>query len=60
VFHVTFDRFDKIGYQVMAPGQLDIDLRKGILDAIPAVDQAVVNADCPEDYRSYDREEYQE
>lgn len=60
VFHVPFDRFDEIGNEIVSPRQLYVDLRKGIFDAIPEIDQAVVNADCIQNQCGNDREEYQE
>jgi len=60
VLDIAFDGFDKVGNQVVAPSQLHVNLREGVLDAVAFVDQPVVNADPPHDNRCNDREEYQE
>jgi hypothetical protein len=40
---VTLGRFHQIRNQVVTPGQLHIDLREGILVAIPRCHQSVVD-----------------
>ena len=59
MFHVTFDGLDEVGNQVVATGQLDVDLGEAVSDAVALVDQSVVNTDCPEHHGDNDREEYQ-
>ena len=45
--HVAFRGFDQIWDQVVAAGQLHVDLRKSVADAISAGNQAVVNRHHP-------------
>ena len=57
MLHVAFDGFDEIRDQVVTPGQLDIDLRESVFDAIAKIDQTIVDANCIKDYRGNYREE---
>jgi len=40
---ITLYRFDQIRYQVIAPSELDINLRPGVIAAVSQNNQAVVN-----------------
>ena len=60
MFHVTFDSFDQIWNQVMAPCELHVNLGERITNAIAFIDEAVVNPDRPENYRGNNAEEDQE
>ena len=57
--HVTFDRFNEIRNQVVASGQLYIDLGKRIPDAVAKIDKIVVDTYYERDQRRNDCEEYQ-
>ena len=58
MLHVAFNGFDEVGDQVIATGQLHVDLREGVLDAIAKIDEGIVDKNCKEDYRDNYREEY--
>jgi hypothetical protein len=45
VRHVTLRDLDQVRDQVVAAGELDVDLREGVLVRIARGDQAVVDAD---------------
>ncbi len=57
MLHVTFNGFDEIRNQVIATGQLHIDLCESVLDAIAKIDEGVVDTNCVEDYQDNYREE---
>ncbi len=42
---VALDGLDEVRDQVVAPLELDVDLRPGVLDAVPQADEAVVGQD---------------
>ncbi|OPZ08268.1 MAG: hypothetical protein BWZ07_03185 [Alphaproteobacteria bacterium ADurb.BinA280] len=48
MLHVALDRFHQIGDQVIATGQLHVDLGERILVTVARRDQTVVDADCVE------------
>jgi len=54
VSHVTLDRFDQIGDEVVPPLKLDIDLTPGVLDRVagphqPIVERDQINRECDDD-----------
>jgi len=46
---VALDRLHQVRDQVVAPLELDVDLRPGVVDPVPQPDQAVVAEDEDED-----------
>ncbi len=42
--HVTLDRLDQVGNEIVSPLQLHLDLREGILVAVAVGDELVVDA----------------
>ena len=56
VSHVALHRVDQVRDQVVAPLQLDVDLRPGFLGPVPGRDQPVVGEDEPKDDEDDDRE----
>ena len=59
MFHVAFYGFDEVRYEVVASGELDVNLGKGILDAISQVDEIIIDRDSKGDDRNDYREENQ-
>ena len=51
---VALDRLDEVADQVVAAGELDVDLTPGLLHEIAQFDQAVVGRDGPQDEREHD------
>ena len=59
VLHVAFDGLDQIRDEVVAPGELNVDLGEGVPYAVALVDETVVYADGPENQRCDQREDYE-
>ncbi len=57
MLHIAFDGFDEIRNQVVTPGQLHVNLRETVFNAIAKIDQTIVDANCIKDYRDNYREE---
>ena len=56
MLHVALDRLDEVWDEVVAAGELHVDLRKRVLDAIAGIDEVVVNADRVQ-HRCHDNRE---
>jgi hypothetical protein len=56
--HIPFDGFDQVWNEIMAAGELNIDLSKAVANSVTLVDQSFLNADRPKNDRSYDTQEY--
>jgi len=52
--HVALDRLDEVRDEVVAPLELDVDLRPGLLRPVPERDQPVVGEDEPDQYEDDD------
>jgi hypothetical protein len=54
VLHVALSGFDKVGNQIVAAFQLDVDLRPGIINLIAKANQSIVDANHREDEQNKD------
>jgi hypothetical protein len=59
VFDIAFHGLDEVWYQVVTPGELDVDLGKCVFDAISRVDEIIIDRDSVGDDRDDYREENQ-
>ena len=57
---IALDRLHQVGNQVVAPGQLYVNLGESVLDAVAFVNETVVNTDAPEHNRCEYCQEYKE
>ena len=60
VFHVAFNGFDKVWYQVVTTSQLHIDLGERVANTVTLIDKTVVNTDRPKHDHRDNNQEYQE
>ena len=56
VLRVALDRLDEVRDQVVAAAELDVDLRPGVVDAVPQPDEPVVEDDEREPEEDGDRD----
>src|SRR5262249_27528856 len=57
---VPLDRLHEIGNQVMAPLELHLDLRPGVVDTVTRPDEPVVDPDHPEDEQEDDSHQHED
>ena len=55
VLQIALGRLDQVGDQVVSPLELDINLREGVLEAVPQRHQAVILADGVKDRDNRDQ-----